>query len=88
MSMSGMVNGRAEEALEEQVVRQRVDAGDAQQVGHEGVGRRPAPLAADALCPGKAHDVPHDQEVRRQPGLLDDVQFVRQLREHGGRKSG
>ena len=42
------VGAVAQEALEEQVVRQRIDRRDAQQVGHQRVGRRAAPLAADA----------------------------------------
>ena len=74
----------AQETLEQQVVCQRIDAGDAQQVGDDGVGGRAAPLAANPLLAGKPHDVPHDQEVGRQAGAFDDVQFVRQLLEHHG----
>ena len=71
---------RREEALEDQVVGQRVDGRDAEQVGHQRIGRRAASLAQDALLAGEAHDVPHDQEVVGQPGLRDDLQLVGQLR--------
>ena len=58
----------AEEALEEQVMAQRIDRRDLQQIGHQRIGGRAAPLAADALLPGEAHDIPDDQEVIAQPG--------------------
>ena len=67
-----------EKALEDQVVGQRVDGGDAQQEGHQRVGGRAAALAADALPARKAHDVPDDQEVVGQPQLPDHRQLVRQ----------
>ncbi len=79
--MSGMVCALlAQEALEEQVVAQRVHRGDAQQVGHQRVGRRAPPLAADALLAGKADNVPDDEKVAGQPQPLDDGQLVGQLR--------
>ena len=62
--------------LEDQIVRQRVDRGDLQQVGHQRVGGRAAALAADALRAGKTHDVPDDQEVVGQPQLADHGQLV------------
>ena len=52
-----------QEAFKEQIVFQRVDRGDVQQVGHQRVGCRAPPLAANALVPGKADDVPHDEKI-------------------------
>jgi hypothetical protein len=75
----------AEEALEKQVVRQRVHRRDAEHVGDERVGRRAAALAADALAAGEAHEVPDDQEVVGQPDLIDDAQLVAELAQAVGR---
>src|SRR5690606_6146364 len=69
-----------EEALEDEAARQRVDRRDVQQVGDQGVGRRAAPLAENALLPRTAHDVPDDEEVVGKAGALDDGQLVQQLR--------
>ena len=52
---------------------------DVQEVGHQGVGRRASPLAADTLRTSEAHDVPDDQEVAGQPGAFDDRQLVIEL---------
>ncbi len=65
-----------EEALEEQVVAQRVEVGDLQHVGDQ----RPRGAAAtwtdlDAVAARRAHEVPDDEEVGREAGLLDDVQL-------------
>ncbi len=65
-----------EKTLENQIVRQRVDRGDLQQVGHQRVGGRAAALATDTLRAGKAHDVPDDQEVVGQPKPADHGQLV------------
>ena len=73
------VRAVAEEALEQQVVRQRVHRRDAQHVGHERVGGRAAALAADAARPRLPHDVPDDQEVVGQAGRLDHRQLVGEL---------
>src|SRR5690606_15031688 len=40
------------------------------------VRRRAAALAEDALAPREAHDVPHDQEIAREPELGDEREFV------------
>ena len=53
-----------EEALEDQVVLDRIDVGDAQAVGDEAAGRRAAARAdRDALLARVADEVPDDQEV-------------------------
>ena len=55
---------RIEEALENQVVVQRVDVGDAQRPGHEAAGRRAAAGAdRNAVLARVADEVPDDQEV-------------------------
>ena len=68
-----------DEALEEQVVADRVDAGDAQDVGHDRVGRAAPALRRNAALTGEAHQVPADQEELGEAGLLDDRQLVGEL---------
>ena len=53
-----------QEALEDQVVLDRIDVGDPQAVGDEAAGRRPAARAdRDALLARVADEIPDDQEV-------------------------
>ncbi len=65
-----------QEALEEQVVAQRVEVGDAQRVGHDRAGRRAASRAdGDAVGLGEAHEIPDDQEVVGEPHLADRLEL-------------
>ncbi len=68
-----------EEALEEQIVGDGIDGGDAEDVGDDGVGRRATAGAADSTLAGEAHDIPDAEEEGGQPHLLDDGELVRQL---------
>jgi len=62
-----------QEALEEQVVRQRVEVGDAERVGDEAPRRRAASRADRDPPPFRPVDeVGDDQEVAREAHLLDD----------------
>ncbi len=54
-----------EEPLEREVVEDRVDRRDAQQVADRRVRGRAATLAEDALALREPHDVVHDQESSR-----------------------
>ena len=63
----------------------RIDRRDAQHIAHRRVGRRPAPLAQDALAACVAHDVVHGEEVHLVAALGDEVQLLGDLRRHGGR---
>ena len=75
-----------EEALEQQVVGEGIEVGDAQQVGHQRAGGRAPPRAhRDAGLLGVAHEVPHDEEVGRKAHLLDDGQLHLQPLAHLGR---
>ena len=68
---------RVQHALEQQVVLDRVDAGDAQAVRHARSGRAPSTGAhADAARPRVAVEVPHHEEVGREPHRLDDAELV------------
>ena len=70
---------RVEEALEQQVVLDGIEVGDAQRVGHRAAGRRAAPRThADVRLAGVADEVPHDEEVRAEPHVGDDLQLVGQ----------
>ena len=68
-----------DEALEEELVLDRVDLGDPQAVGHDRVAGAPPPLADDLSLPRELHQVPHDQEELGQVRALDDVELVRHL---------
>ena len=63
------------EPLEQQVVRDRVDAGDAEREADRRVRRRPAALAQDVVVLAERHDVVHDQEVAGEPEALDHVEL-------------
>ena len=66
-----------EKPLEQQVVADRVDVGDAQAIRHARSGRAPAPGPdADAVLARIPVEVPHDEEVRGEPHRFDDAEFV------------
>ncbi len=69
-----------EEALEQQVHRDRIDGGDAEAVADGAVGGRAAPLHQDVLLPAVVDDVPDDQEVAGEIELLDQVELTGDLR--------
>ena len=64
-----------QEALEEQVVRDGVDPGDAQHVGDDRVGCRASALSGDPVLAGEAHEVPVDEEELGKARLLDHLQL-------------
>ncbi|TPW09855.1 MAG: Na+/proline symporter [Acidimicrobiaceae bacterium] len=76
---------RVEEALEEQVVADRVEVGDAQAVGNGAARCRtttgPDP---DARVLGVLDEVPDDEEVAREPHVLDRQQLVGEAFDDGG----
>ncbi len=65
-----------EEALEGQLVADRVDRRDAQRVGHDRARRRAAAGGRDALLAGEAGEVGDDQEVARVAHPDDDAELV------------
>ena len=66
-----------EEPLEEQAVAERVEVDDPQAVGHGTPGRRPPARAdPDAAVAGVLDEVPHHEEVGREPHLGDDAELV------------
>ena len=67
---------RIEEALEEQVVADRVDVGDLEAVGGERARRRAAARPdRDPVPPGEGDEVPDDQEVVGEAHLLDRLEL-------------
>ena len=74
-----------EEALERQLVVDRVHRRDAQGVGHDAAGGGAADGDGDALLAGEAGEVGHDQEVARVAHAADDFQLVVQARLQFGR---
>ena len=72
-----LLAARVEEPLEQQVVLDRVDVDDAQAVRDARAGRAPpSGPDPDAVRLGVAHEVPDDEEVRRESHRLDDVELV------------
>ena len=83
MSMSGASRAvGVEEALEQQVVFQRIDVAELQHVADHGAASRAAGAARDAVLDGEAHEVPDDQEIAGEAHPADDAQFVLQPVEH------
>ena len=70
------VAGRREEPLEEQAERDGVDVGDAERVADGRRGGRAPTLAEDVLAPAELDDVPHGQEVPREPERPDHPELV------------
>ena len=82
-----LLAARIEEALEEQVVADRVDVGDLERVRRERAGGRAAARAdADPVHLREVDEVPDDQEVVGEAHLLDRLQLelepLAQLRRH------
>ncbi len=65
-----------EKAFEQQVVTDRVEVDDAEAVGDAAAGGGTTPRPdSDLRLPGETDQVPHDEEVRREAHVSDDVQF-------------
>ncbi len=77
-----------QEALEQQVVAQRVDVGDRQAVGDDRAGRRAAAgTDRDAVLLGELDEVPDDQEVGVEAHAVDHVELhLHALERRGGRR--
>ena len=70
---------RIQEALEEQIVLQRVEVGDPQRIGHEAPGRRAASGADRNLAFfGEPHEVPDNQKVAGKLHLLNRADLALQ----------
>ncbi|MNK26768.1 hypothetical protein D3C87_451090 [compost metagenome] len=68
-----------QEALEQQVIADRVQVGNAQRIGHERTGARPAPRPhRHAVVLAPVDEVLHDQEVAREAHLDDGLAFPAQ----------
>ena len=74
-----------EEALEDEVVRERVDVGDLEAVKDDAGRGAAADAHGDALAARELREVAHDQEVLREARLLHDAEFVLQARDVLGR---
>jgi hypothetical protein len=74
---------RVQEALEQQVVADRVEVGDAQAIGHRAARRAPPARAdPDVGTTGVGDQVPNDQEVGAEAHVPDDLQLVGQPLDH------
>src|SRR5579885_1608448 len=62
-----------QEPLEGEMVRQRLDGGDAQPIADERANGAAPALTENALCLGILHDVMHDQDVVGQAQVRDDA---------------
>ena len=71
---------RVQKPLEVQVVLHGIDIRDLQAIGHHGARRAAAPRPHRYLLAlGVPHEIRHDEEVVREPHLLDHVQLIVQL---------
>ena len=78
-----------EEALEQQVVGDGVEVGDAQRPGHEAARRRTAARPhGDAVVLGPVDEFLYDKEIAREAHVADDVQLVAQALAVGVRIEG
>ena len=64
-----------QEPLEQQVMRDRVDVGDAEREADRRIRRRPTALAQDVVVLAELDDVVHDQEIATELQSLDHVEF-------------
>src|SRR6266446_6944443 len=69
-----------EEALEEEIHRDRIDGGDAERVADGAVRGRAAALDENAAAAAKIDDLPDDEEVAGEVETLDDGELVIELR--------
>ena len=67
---------RVEEALERELIEDRIDRRDTQRVGHDGARRGATTGRLDALLAGEPDEVRHDQEVARVTHRQDDPELV------------
>src|SRR3546814_8742855 len=78
------------EALEEQLVPDRIDRGHAEQEADAAVRRRTAPLAQDPAAPALGNDRIDGQEIGRVTELADEAELMIDLfpvgRRHAARK--
>ena len=79
ISMSGRLGTiGVEETLEEQVVFQRADVAQMEQITDKGAAGRSAGRGRNALFARISDEVPDDQKVRREPHPVDDRKLVLQ----------
>ena len=74
---------RIEEALEDELVTQRIQVGDADRIGDDRAGARPAHVVPDVPLPGVTRQIPDDQIVNVETHLVDDLQLVLRACLHG-----
>ena len=75
-----------EEALEQQVVLQRIDVAELEDVADHGAARRAAGAGRDLVLHGETHEIADDEEVAGEAHPADDVQLVLQPVENGLRR--
>ena len=75
-----------EEPLEQEVVLDRADVAQVQDVADQGAAGRPARRGRDAALASVADEVPDDQEIRGEAHALDDAQLVVQPLPGRGRR--
>ncbi|OQA22384.1 MAG: hypothetical protein BWY63_00851 [Chloroflexi bacterium ADurb.Bin360] len=71
---------RAEKALEEQVVGNRINSSNTQTKSHERIGNTAPRAHGDLLLAGITHDIGNDQKERRVTVTTDDLDLTFQTR--------
>ena len=76
-----------QESLKEELIFERIDIADTQQVRNDTACRRTTSRAdCDIMLSGILDKIPHDQEITGEPHLINDAQFIFQSRRHLGRR--
>ena len=65
-----------QKAFEQQVIFQRANIPQSQQIGHDRSARRTSRSTGNAIAASKLHEVPYDQEVARVTLGFDNAQFI------------
>ena len=77
-----------DEPLDQQILLDGIDGGDAQAIANHRIGRRAAPLAQDVLLVARpGDDVVHGEEIGRVSQRLNQLQFLAQGRDDLDRNS-
>src|SRR5437764_214505 len=74
----------AEETLEDKIIADRIDRGDAEAITNRAVRRAAAALDHDVVFAAEIDDVPDDQKIAGKSEPLDETEFFFQLSFHGG----
>lgn len=69
--------GRIQETLEKKAVLQRINVGDAENVGDHRTCRRTAPRPDwNPALFGEMNEIPNDEQITDEAGFLEDIELI------------